>query len=170
MKLRPVKCELPYEIRECGQLEFTFMLDFASYRDLQRQRAVITRMPLLTTGHGFEEWYLENLAPSWQKKAFQLLDEYQDMVQSVDDKYIRQYYIPMGYRTPIRTTGDLRALTYLVELRTGKTVHPTLRIRSIEMGKLLGDRFSEYGLKLYLDTSPDDFDIRRGLHDIVEKN
>ncbi|HEX5774914.1 MAG TPA: hypothetical protein VFY28_03080, partial [Candidatus Paceibacterota bacterium] len=80
-----------------------------------------------------------------------------------------QYYLPMGFRTTIRLTGDLRALTYLVELRATRFVHPTLRMRAVEMANVLEEECGQYGLVLHLDGEPDRFDVRRGEHDIVTK-
>src|SRR2546430_6725631 len=54
-------------------LQYNCLLDFGSFRDLQRQRAVITRMPLLTDYHGFEEWYLGELPDVLREKALCLL-------------------------------------------------------------------------------------------------
>ena len=76
----------------------------------------------------------------------------------------------MGYNLPNRLTGDLHALVYLVELRATRFVHPTLRFRARQMAEELRRRFGEYGLVLHLDDEPDRFDIRRGEHDIVERN
>jgi hypothetical protein len=56
---RPAKTELPKVVGEVGTLQFEFALDFGSFRDIQRQRAVIQRMGLLTPKLGFHKWYLE---------------------------------------------------------------------------------------------------------------
>ena len=56
---RPPKTELPKHLAESGTLQYSFGLDFGSYRDIARQRAVVQRMPLLTMKHGFHSWYRE---------------------------------------------------------------------------------------------------------------
>src|SRR3989338_3307554 len=58
---RPAKTGLPYVISDAGQITFDFLLDYGSFRDLQRHRNGVCRMPLLTTEIGFNEWYLNEL-------------------------------------------------------------------------------------------------------------
>ncbi|HEX8946759.1 MAG TPA: FAD-dependent thymidylate synthase [Candidatus Paceibacterota bacterium] len=162
------KTELPQQIRECGMAEFRFLLDFGSFRDIQRHRAVTIRMPLLTADHGFEPWYLGELPADLRKRAEAMLAAHVESVKKLGiDKETAQYYLPMGFRTAVRLTGDLRALTYLVELRATRFVHPTLRARARQMASALTERFGKDGLVLHLDTDPDRFDVRRGEHDIV---
>jgi hypothetical protein len=81
-----------------------------------------------------------------------------------------QYYLPMGYRTTVRLTGDLKALVYLVELRATRFVHPTLRSKMVDLATLLTELYGKDGLILHLDPEPDRFDVKRGEHDIVIKN
>ena len=167
---RPPKAELPFAVRECGEMAFLFTLDFGSYRDLQRHRALITPMPCLAGGWGFDPWYLEELPESVRLKAKALEEAHvEPMVSVTSDLLERQYYVPMGMKTQIRMTGDLRALVYFVELRATRFVHPTLRRRARQVGKALLDAFSSYGLVLHLDQEPDRFDVKRGTHDIIAK-
>lgn len=171
LSVRPPKTELPFGVRECGNLEFKFLLDFGSYRDLQRHRAVIAPMPLLTSMHGFEPWYLEELPEELRIKAETFLKKYSDSIAALGlSAEETQYYLPMGFRTANRLSGDLRALVYLVELRAGSTVHATLRHRAIQMAKVLEGQCANYGLVLHYDQEPDRFDVKRGDQDIVLKN
>ena len=64
LESRPPKTELPKYFREFGDITFGFKLDFGSFRDVQRHRAVTQRMPLLTLALGFGQWYLEELPPN----------------------------------------------------------------------------------------------------------
>lgn len=169
LESRPAKTELPYRVRECGDLEFSFLLDFGSFRDLQRQRAVAMPMPLLTAGHGFESWYLEELG-TMRSEAEAFLTRYVPRAEGLGlPPEALQYYLPMGFRTAVRLSGDLRALTYLVELRAGTTVHATLRRKAIRMAETLEERCGPSGLVLHYDRSPDRFDLKRGTQDIVLK-
>jgi thymidylate synthase ThyX len=167
---RPAKTELPKYLAECGTMQFGFLLDFGSFRDIQRHRAVTQRMPLVTTRHGFEQWYINELPKMLQKEAVLLLKTQERRIENLGvDKETAQYYTAMGYRLPNRLTGDLPALVYLVELRATRFVHPTLQKRAVQIADTMEKQFGEYGLKLYLDHEPHRFDIRRGEHDIVEK-
>lgn len=167
---RPPKTELPKFVAECGSLCFEYMLDFASFRDIQRQRSVIQRMPLLTGRFGMHPWYFaqmpEHLQETLRSSLAVLLGEIE---ASGLPPVLKQYYLPMGMQVPCRMTGDIPALVYIAELRSSGTVHPTLRPVAQDMGKILLDQFRHEGLVLHMDFSEDRFSTKRGLHDIVER-
>ncbi len=168
---RPSKTELPKWLDECGSLQFEFLLDFGSFRDIHRHRAVSERMPLVTTAHGFGSWYLNELSGTLRKDAENLLRKQDDEIKKLPaSNELKQYYTGMGYNLPIRVTGGLPALTYLAELRSGITVHPTLRVRAIQMGETIEKRLGQLGIiaKLHLDRSSDRFNTKRGKDDIVK--
>ena len=170
LESRPMKTELPKFVAQAGTVQFGFMLDFGSFRDIQRHRAVTQRMPLLTTEHGMEQFYFDSLPEDVRKKAQELVASQEEKIKQLNlTPEVAQYYTAMGYNLPNRVTGDLPALVYLVELRATRFVHPTLRRRAIEMAEILLKEFSQYGLKLHLDDDPGRFDVRRGEHDIVMK-
>lgn len=170
MSSRPAKTELPRRIAECGTVRFDFLLDFGSFRDLQRQRSVTQRMPLLTTTHGMHEWYLAELTPELRAAAQEMLDRHTSTMQTMGvSPELQQYLIPMGYRLPNRLTGNLSALVYVVELRSTRFVHPTLRVVAQQMGRELLGLFESHGLVVHFDDTEDRFDIGRGNHDIVKK-
>jgi len=167
---RPPKTELPKYLAECGTLQFEFMLDFGSFRDIQRHRSVTQRMPLLTTKHRFAPWYLTEFPKDFQMEAYTFLFAQERALRALDaSPEVKQYYTAMGYNLPNRLTGDIPALVYLVELRATRFVHPTLRARARQMAEVLTDCFGDIGLVLHLDTDPDRFDVKRGTHDIVKK-
>lgn len=170
LESRPLKTELPKHLAESGTIQFEFTLDFGSFRDLQRHRAVIQRMPLLTTELGFEEWYLNEVPENVKEKALTFLKDQKEKIDNLEiSKEEKQYYIGMGYKISNRLTGSLPSLVYLVELRATRFVHPTLRELAKNMAKTLENLFGGNGLKIHLDQEPDRFDIRRGKHDIVLK-
>ncbi len=167
---RPPKIELPYTVRDAGTAEFSFLLDFGSFRDIQRHRAISLRMPLLTSHHGFEPWYLSELPEFLRERAEQTIKTQLAALEALDlPDTLRQYYLPMGFRTAVRFTGDLRALAYLVEIRATRFVHPTLRMRAVQMADALMGAYGKDGFVLHLDPEPDRFDVKRGTHDIVER-
>ena len=173
LKNRPPKTELPREIAECGTVQHEFLLDFASYRDIQRHRAIKQRMPLVTTHYGIHPWYMQNISVENRKFSIEascIRDQWESVICKITDSdFEKQYYIPMGFMVPNRVTGDLHALTYLIELRATRFVHPTLRQRAFQLAQSLEEMFGKHGLKLYLDENPDAFDVKRGKQDIVEK-
>jgi thymidylate synthase ThyX len=170
LKKRPAKTELPKWLDECGTLQFEFLLDFGSFRDIHRHRAISQRMPLVTSKFGFNNWYLNELSAPLRKEARMLLASQEKKIGKLASRnpLEAQYYVAMGYKLPNRVTGSLPALVYLAELRSGITVHPTLRLRAQEIGAELEKRFRKYGLALHIDKSSDRFDTKRGTHDIVK--
>ncbi len=164
------KTELPKWLGELGYLQFEFQLDFGSFRDIQRHRAVTQRMPLLTMDLGFEEWYLIELPEELRKEAEELLRKQKRAIKELRlNKEERQYFIAMGYKVSNRLTGSLPALVYLAELRSTRFVHPTARNIALKMIDVLERRFGKYGLRLYPDKDPHRFDVRRGEQDIILK-
>ncbi len=170
LKTRPIKTELPMAIAECGSVAYEFLLDFGSFRDFQRHRAIVQRMPLLTVEHGFGKWYLESLPENWRKKTEKFLQSQENKIKNLNiSKEDQQYFIAMGYQIPCRFSGDLKALVYLAELRSTRFVHPTLVAQMLKMIASLKKLFAKDGLVLHLDDEPNRFDIRRGQQDIVAK-
>lgn len=174
LSTRPPKTELPRQIAVCGTMRFEFMLDFGSYRDLQRHRAVVQRMPLLTPDLGFEEWYISAMPKKVRRDLLNVLSLFQRMhsewrEKGVSEKVL-QYYTPMGYRVPISLSGDIAALVYLAELRATALVHPTLQKRATQMADVLERELGQHGLALHVDRDNcGRFDVRRGTQDIVLK-
>lgn len=167
LKSRPKYTELPHWMDELGQCEVHFLLDFGSYRDVQRHRAGIVRMPLLETRWGFHQWYLEQLSADLKKQAEELIKTQNEMIESLDcSKEDKQYYIPMGYNVPVKLTFQLPGIVYLAELRSGKTVHATLRQRAHQLADALEKNIPH--LTLHADRDPDDWDIRRGNQTIMD--
>lgn len=159
--------EMPKQVAVCGSDSFFLHIDFGSYRDLQRHRAINQTMPLLTTKLGFEKWYLQNLPNDLQIEAKSLLSELEEFAAAIPNLNQVQYYLPMGYKVGYYISGDLPALTYLSEIRSGSTVHPTARNIAFQLGEYLKDN---YKIPIYCDA--DDigrFDVKRGNQDIVQK-
>jgi len=170
LEKRPLKTELPKYLSEAGTVQFEFLLDYGSFRDLQRHRSVTQRMPLLTTELGFENWYIDELPESIKSKALYLIKNQAEKINKLNiSKEEKQYYIPMGYNISNRITGGLPGLVYIAELRSTQFVHPTLRKRAKQMASKLLESFEKFGLVLHIDKDNDRFNIKRGEHDIVLK-
>jgi thymidylate synthase ThyX len=167
---RPKGALLPRYVGEVGSYKCQFTLDYGSFRDLQRHRNGICRLPLLTTKFGFNPWYLENLPPSLFESAVHLISvqtkRINDLISNGNELLsVSQYYTALGFDVPCELIYDLRQMVYVTELRSSKTVHPTLRNIAIEMHHFLQRMHPE--LLLYTDLDTDDFDVRRGSQDIV---
>lgn len=140
------------------------LLDFGSYRDLHRHRPGVIDMCVLDPTYGFHKFYINNLPESSQVELDELLKEFlawyndeSNMVAYVD----KQYAVPMGFVIPVSYSCDLNQAMYMMELRTGKTVHQTLRMFMQDWvyrfkGKV-GDQ-----VKIHADMDDDNFTLKRG--------
>lgn len=165
---RPRGCVIPHFLTDLGQLFFSFLLDFGSFRDIQRHRNGVCRMPLLTTEWGFEPWYIEQLDPELGKEAHTLLKELDRASIAVTrDRVDRQNYLPLGWRVPCQVAYGLPAAVYVLELRSGKTIHPTLRRVIHGMVAKFHESFPDF--TLHTDMDPDDWTLRRGSQTITAK-
>lgn len=172
---RPRGCVLPHFMTDFGQAKFEFGLDFGSFRDLQRHRNGVVRMPLLNTRWGFEPWYLEQLDDETRTEAEELIRLQTDRICSDLGHGVgisataveRQYVTALGFRVPCLVTMSLPALLYFLELRTQKTVHPTLRARARQMARRFKEVYPE--IALHDDAEPDDWTVRRGEQTIKER-
>jgi len=157
------KTELPTFIDNIGTLTFQYLLDFWSFRDVQRHRAPYQRMPLLTTKLWFHNWYLESLSEELKDKAVSHIRDTKKRIDALDiSDQLKQYYTPMWYMMSCEMMWTLPALIYMTELRSTTYVHSTLRQVAIKMWKYIQNLW----IKLFLDTSTDEFDTRRGKQDI----
>lgn len=165
---RPEKTGLPSFLNDLGSFSFKFLLDFGSFRDIQRHRNGTCKMPLLTTEIGFNSWYIEQLPDDLKNEAQNLIKNQLDLISQIEcSPEIKQYYIAMGFNVACQLTYPLTAAIYVTELRSGRAVHPSLRQIAHKMYHSIVDKLPN--LKLHVDLSPDDWDIRRGLADIVQK-
>jgi len=166
---RPLKTCLPIFLAELGNISFDFHLDYGSFRDIQRHRNGQCRMPLLTTKLGFHEWYLSQLPEELKKEALELIEKQKENIEKLDCSLeIKQYYIALGFKVPCRVAYGLPATVYVIELRSGKPVHPTLRTVAHKMHEAVTKELPF--LKLHTDLEPSEWDIKRGTQDIVKKD
>ncbi len=165
---RPMKTALPNFLGDLGTCTFNFILDYGSFRDIQRHRSGLCRMPLLTTDLGFHDWYLQQLPDDLRASAQTLINAQTELINKLETTpEIKQYYTAIGFNVACRFTFPLPAVAYVIELRSNKTVHPSLRHIAHQMHQAVTEKFPN--LKLYSDLGLDDWDIRRGLADIIQK-
>jgi thymidylate synthase ThyX len=166
LKTRKEKTEFPKVLNQTGSFHFDFLIDYRSFRDLQRQRSATQRMPLLTMEYGFEEWYLESLPDDVRTEAVALLTQQKIELESYNFpiEYM-QYYIPMGYKVFTRFTVGLADLIYIIELRTPTTVHPTAREIAKKMFIFL-QQYLPKDIPVYANMSEDELNIKRADQDI----
>lgn len=162
---RARKTPLPRHFRALLS-SFTFQgtLDFGSFRDLHRHRGGYCSMPIVTPTHGFHTWYYNSLPKRLQQEADSLVKEVQGEC-SPDTMLSDQYFIPMGFLVPVTLEYSPDQAIYVAELRSGQSVHPTLRVQAQRMAEIL----KGYGLPVYYDARDDVWSTRRGNQDIILK-
>lgn len=161
------KTELPPYLDSIWMITCRYLLDFWSFRDVQRHRAPYQRIPLLTTSYGFNDWYLNCLPEELLATTKKYLSNLEETIASLaltDEQ--KQYYVPMWYNITCELFWTLPSLIYLVELRSSTYVHPTLRKIALQLGRYIQ---TTHNIKIFLDESQDFLDIRRGNHDIKTK-
>lgn len=147
------------------RVQYQSYLDYASYRDLQRHRSGYISMPILTPYIGFNDWYINELGG----EASLFIREMTQRIMALPcDDFIRQYYCALGYRVKVNIDFPLSALIYVCELRSGQTVHPTLR----QWIHLLIEKI-EYKypkLQWFVDKSITSLTVKRGTQTIIRTN
>lgn len=166
---RPKGALLPRYFSRYGRYTCRFLLDYGSYRDIQRHRNGLCRLPVLTIRNGFHSWYIEQLPERVREQAGILIKKQFDKIEALSRKHglsdaEAQYYIPMGANIICELVYDLPEMVYVTELRSGSTVHPTLRKVAHKMYHTLKNNHP--ALKVYADLSRDRFEVKRGMQDI----
>jgi hypothetical protein len=168
LQKRPPKTCLPIILNELGNIRFDFLLDYGSFRDLQRHRNGVCRIPLLSTKFGFNDWYLRELPAGLRQEGEILLAKQITAIKALDATEVdKQYYTALGFNVTCRVAYPLMPTVYTIELRSGKAVHPTMRAVAHKMYWALRQELPE--LKLHCDLEASDWDVKRGLHTILEK-
>ena len=165
---RPPRTELHQRFRQFGDIVFKIPLDFGSYRDLHRHRSCVQEMPLLTTKHGFHPWYLEQLPEALRVEADEVIEKAIVDLDALDaSPENKQYATAIGFTCNVKITCSLPSAVYIAELRSGTTVHPTVRVVAQQIGDLLAQTVP--CLLMHHDKSAGVWDIRRGEQDIVKR-
>jgi len=169
---RPRGARLPRYLTKFGRYKCRFLMDYGSYRDLQRHRNGLCRIPVLGLNKGFNSWYLTQIPDGMRRDVDKLLEEQYARIASLKEKNNLsdtdlQYFLPLGANVSCELVYDLPEMVYVTELRSSSTVHPTLRNIAHKMHHVL--KKNHPALKLYTDMENDVFDIRRGLQDIEKR-
>src|SRR5207249_3252146 len=113
---------------EASSITAELMLDYATYRDLQRHRMLTPATQRLTCRLGFE-----TPGPLVDLGGY---EQYADAMLSARDTWAKieerfpieaQYAVPIGYRVRTLWTMNLRELVHVIEMRSQKGGHPTSR-------------------------------------------
>ena len=171
MKSRPKGVELPRIFNELGEFSIKFNIDFASWRDLARHRNGYCPVPFISKDWMIHNFYLTKIPKELREKTKQTISTNTQLLaglskMQVPNLYDIQYLLPMGMEVQGLLRCGVPQLTYIVELRTSKTVHPTLRKLAQQFAQIIKSVYPD--MALYVDLSPDSWNTKRGFQDIVE--
>ena len=176
LKSRPKGALPPRRLQNYGTYNLLFLLDFGSYRDLQRHRNGICQIPVTDGRFGMFPWYLHQLADLLKDDYKELREKTEELfarIRNLEDEGVdvdplkSQYLFPMGTAIACHLSYSLPQMVYVSELRSQKTVHGSLRPIAQLMGQVLKDHHP--GMALYLDWDSDTFSEKRGTQTIAEQ-
>lgn len=177
LRSRPANVPLPWRLEAYGRYNLLFLLDFGSFRDIQRHRNSVCQIPLIDGRFGMHPWYLEQFNSLMPENAAQKLlsniEQQYERIKNLADAGVKttpvlsQYLFPMGTMGLVHVSYSVPEIVYVGELRSAKTVHPSLRPVAQNMLKILGDDLP--GMALYGDMDEDSWTAKRGEQTIVSK-
>ena len=175
---RPSGAALPRRLKVYGSYNLFFLLDYGSYRDIQRHRNSVNVVPLLEAGFGIDPWYLHEMQSLLSAADFSRIQariaELLAAVEALPAQGVagctpmqNQYLLPMGCRVLVQQACSVPQMVYVGELRSGKTVHGSLRPVAQAMLKVLQADLP--GIALYGDFDSDSWTAKRGEQTISAK-
>ena len=167
-KRKSKKDPIPRALELLPDILFEFQLDYGSARDLLRHRRGYIPLPILDMRLGFNTWYLNQLSQPLKDKAITLLNNNRSIINSSDlNKYEKQYYTPIGYSVPMIAKLSMQQIVYIIELRSSKNVHPTLRQLAQNISKII--KSNTHVCDIFCDYEDDSLNLKRAEQDIVLK-
>lgn len=109
--------------------EISGPLDFGSFRDLQRHRHGMNRIPLIRAESQLHPWYVrqfDKIDPSIMEEMNSIRQKLSNLRLGVSATDV-QYFMPMATKVSTHMVWNLGQLRYVMDLRTKTSVHPTLR-------------------------------------------
>jgi len=175
---RPAFAPLPWRIEAYGRYNFLFLLDFGSFRDLQRHRNGVCQIPVIDGRFGLNPWYLEQFAEHLSEAdSEQLKTDIGEQFAAIADlpkkgiavkPLLNQYLYPMGTQALVHASYSVPEAVYVGELRSGKMVHPSLRPIAQKMLDVLKSDIPV--MAVYGDKEKDSWSAKRGEQTISSKN
>lgn len=162
---------VPRDVSENFRFRLGGKMDFGAFRDLHRHRNGIVLMPLLTPELGFHPWYLKEWPVEVAAEAVALLSSLENLIPAIFNMEVQlQYAVPMGARVRVQYDCGLNQAAYLLELRSGKTVHQTLRqwTHDVYADMSSYNRYGQLAAKIYPDLDKDNFTLKRGTQTFAE--
>lgn len=177
LKERPSGAHLPWRLESYGKYNLMFLLDFGSFRDIQRHRNGVCQIPLVDGRYGLHPWYRAEFEALLQPSDFMALtkaiaEQFEAIAKLHDqgiktNKFDDQYLYPMGTMALVHVSYSVPEVAYVGELRSGKTVHGSLRPIAQKMLDILKADIPD--IALYGDMDADSWTAKRGEQTIAAK-
>lgn len=155
-------------------------LDFGSWRDLQRHRRADIQNTVLTPYLGFNDWYLTQLSSISETLCQDVANAIEATGVVYNERLFREFStgkhpdfneivdaqlaLPLGFDVVTDAEFPLDSMVYVAELRSGLSVHPTVRRIAHTMGRAL----EQQGFKTSTNYEPDTFCHYRGKQTILD--
>ena len=175
---RPANAPLPWRLEAYGRYNFFFLLDFGSFRDIQRHRNAVCQIPLIDARFGLHPWYKAQFAEFLNAADFKtLLHDIDAQIESIANlgkqgvaatPVLNQYLYPMGMMGLVHVSYSVPETVYVGELRSAKTVHPSLRPVAQNMLRVLAKDIP--AMALHGDMDEDSWTAKRGEQTIHAKS
>lgn len=175
LKNRTKGSMLPSYLNSFGTLKLEFSLDYGSWRDLQRHRNTLSnRCCSLSQLDSFNYDYI-NFLPEGLKNTISnfVIDQYEKLFilrQELSwhkQAYDLQYYYPLGNSVNCELVLTLPELFYILELRSSKSVHFTLRNFIHDIWDKLKSKYSV--ISSFIDEEASEFFYARGKQTIKKR-
>lgn len=173
---RPDGAPLPRRLQSYGQYRISYLLDFGSFRDIQRHRNGVCQVPMVTARFGIHPWYLsewKRLLPEQFGKIEATIAKLCAQIEKLNEKGIEtsallnQYLYPMGMQVLSELSYSVPQTLYVGELRSKKMTHPSLRPIAQQMALRLQKDFPS--MAIYADFDVDSWSAKRGEQNIEAK-
>ncbi len=178
LSTRPAHVPLPWRLASYGSYQLMFLLDYGSFRDIQRHRNGVCPIPLLDARYGIHPWYrqqmIDLLQPAEAEKILQDINEQYAAIKALPQQgvtttpVLNQYLLPMGTSALVQVSYGVPQVAYVGELRSGKTVHASLRPVAQNMLRILADDIP--GIAIHGDMDEDSWSAKRGDQTITRKS
>lgn len=114
-------------------VEYSGIIDFASWRDFARHRSVFQEFPRFITT-SFSNFYLNNIPENAKEEITAILNGM--YLDNLENK-LSIYDFPMGINVDYYFSGYLSKLKYILKLRSSHSVHPSLRAEILKITEKL---------------------------------
>lgn len=175
---RPEHAVIPTMISNAANFYFVAIIDFGSYRDIQRHRNGHCPIPVIKDyGFGINQWYKDEIKASLSEEDNTRFDSIVDaqmnfieVFKTSDlfqyDVYLHQYLYPMGINIVTEFNYNFGQCVYVSELRSQPTVHETLRPIAQHIGNVINDLLDAKVCRINEDEGA--FNIARGKQTIFK--